>query len=100
MAVKAEEIPNIETLLKEAKWLEGKTLAQVAENIKESDEDSRVKTKGHVGYVIEQGFLAYQKNCGAKPDIEHLGVEIKTCPLKYNKAKTRLSVKNITSEAM
>ncbi len=93
MAVKAEEIPDIETLLKEAKWLEGKTLAEVEANIKKTDATSRVTTKGDVGYAIEHGFFGIEKNSDAKPDIEHLGVEIKTCPLKYNKKKDRLSVK-------
>jgi len=87
------KIKDIPTLVKEAKWLEGKTLAEVAEYIKKTDADSRVTTKGDVGYVIEHGFFGIKKNSDAKPDIEHLGVEIKTCPLKYNKGKTRLSVK-------
>ena len=87
------EIKDTEELLKRTKWLEGKTLAEVSEEIKKSDEQSRVITKGNVGYIIEHGFFGIGKNSDAVPDIPHLGVEIKTCPLKYNKPRNRLSVK-------
>lgn len=93
MVIKAEEIPDIKTLLKKAKWLEGKTLAEVEVDIQKTDASSRVTTKGDVGYAIEHGFFGIKKNSDAEPDINHLGVEIKTCPLKYNNDKTRLSVK-------
>ena len=86
-------VEDKETLIREAKFLEGRTLSQVMEDIEESDRASRVRTKGNVGYVLEKGFFGIEKNSEAKPDIEHLGVEIKTCPLKFNKDRTRLSVK-------
>jgi DNA mismatch repair protein MutH len=88
-----KDIESTEELLAKAKWLEGKTLAQVTNAIKTSDNASRVTTKGNVGYVIEKGFFGIDKNSDAGPDIEHLGVEIKTCPLKYNTTRDRLSVK-------
>ncbi len=81
------------SLLKESKWLEGKTLGQITKEIKDSDTHSRVITKGNVGYVIEKGFFGIDKNSSGEADISNLGVEIKTNPLKYNKSKTRLSVK-------
>jgi len=87
------EVPDIATLMRAAKWLEGKTLVQITKEIKRSDALSRVTTKGDVGYVIENGYFKIKKNSEAKPDVEHLGVEIKTCPLKYNKERNRLSVK-------
>ena len=37
--------------------------------------------------------MVLYKNSDANPDIEHLGIEIKTCPLKFNKEKTKLSIK-------
>jgi DNA mismatch repair protein MutH len=80
-------------LLKKARWLEGKTLAQVMTQIKQSDSASRVKTKGNVGYVIEEGYFGIAKNSKAESDLKELGVEIKTCPLKYNSSRNRLSVK-------
>ena len=80
-------------LLKESKWLEGKTLKQITQEIKNSDFKSRVLTKGDVGYVIEKGFFGIDKNSSGEADISALGVEIKTCPLKYNKSKTMLGVK-------
>lgn len=85
--------PNIKTLIERAKWLEGKTLKQVTEKISNSDKDSRVKTKGNVGYVIEEGFFGIEKNSDSRPDIPHLGVEIKACPLKLNNKRDKLSVK-------
>lgn len=87
---KVKDIPD---LIRKAKWLEGKTLAQISEVIAESDETSRVITKGSVGYVIEEGFFGIKKNNQGLPDLPSLGVEVKTCPLKYNWDHTRLSVK-------
>ena len=54
-----KSIRDIPTLLKEAKWLEGKTLGQVEEEIKKSDNSSRVSTKGTVGWLIEAEHTAY-----------------------------------------
>lgn len=88
-----EDIKDIHTLVRKSKWLEGKTLEEITKDIKTSDDSSRVTTKAGVGYVIEKGFFGITRNSDAKPDIEHLGVEIKTCPLKYNKKRDRLSVK-------
>lgn len=88
-----DSIKSTEQLLKMAKWLEGKKLKDISKAIKKSDSDSRVKTKGNVGYVIEQGFFGIPMNSGPYPDVRHLGVEIKTCPLKYDTGTKMLSVK-------
>jgi len=87
------KIKDREELIERAGWLRGKTLNEVSEAIKENDEDSRVLTKGSVGYLVEKGFFGIEKNSDANPDIEHLEIEIKTCPLKYNNDKTKLSIK-------
>ena len=87
------QIKTKEELMERACWLREKTLDAVDKAIKENDEDSRVLTKGSVGHGIEKGFFGINKNSDANPDIEHLGIEIKTCPLKYNKDKNRLSIK-------
>lgn len=91
--ISLKKITNTDNLMKKAKWLEGKTLSQITEAIKNTDSESRVTTKGDVGYVIEKGFFGIDKNSDTEPDITHLGVEVKTCPLKYNASKDRLSVK-------
>jgi DNA mismatch repair protein MutH len=65
--------------------LEGKTLAQVAAKVAESDSVSRVLSKAGVGYVVEEGYFGLQKNNSAAPDLAALGVEIKTSPLKMGK---------------
>ena len=87
------KIKTKEELIEKASWLIGKNLDNINKAIQESDESSRVLTKGDVGYIIEHGFFGINKNSGANPDIEHLGIEIKTCPLKYNKDKPKLSIK-------
>jgi len=93
MIIDLKKVKDIDELIKKAKWLEGKTLSQVDEAIKSSDRASRVKTKGGVGHVLEKGFFGIEKNNLCEPDISSLGVEIKTCPLKFDSTKTRLSVK-------
>lgn len=87
------KISTLEELVKKSKWLEGKTLAEVEKNITKEDSKSRVITKGKIGYGIESGFFGIKTNSEAAPDIKKLGVEIKTCPLKYNKKRDKLAVK-------
>jgi DNA mismatch repair protein MutH len=72
--------------------LEGKTLAQVAAKVAESDAVSRVLSKAGVGYVVEEGYFGLKKNSSAAPDLAALGVEIKTSPLRMGK-RGKLSVK-------
>jgi DNA mismatch repair protein MutH len=92
-----DKIKNINELLKRALTLRGKTLSEITNTIKKSDDVSRVVTKGDVGYVLEQGFFGIEKNSYAKPDIETLDVEIKTFPIKYNQSRTKFSVKEALS---
>lgn len=65
--------------------LEGKKLIEIDEAIGDSDLVERRKTKGYVGYLIENGYFGINKNSDAGPDVAKLGVEIKTCPLKKGK---------------
>lgn len=88
LPVDLTKIKTDKQLLETAKWLEGKSLKEVTEEIKNFDEESRVKTKGQVGYVIEKGFFGIDKNSDANPDIPSLGIEIKTCALQYRKDGT------------
>jgi DNA mismatch repair protein MutH len=90
---KASEIKDEEELMEISGWLRGKKLKAITEEIAQSDGESRVKTKGNVGYVIEEGFFGIKKNSVADSDIEHLGIEIKTCPLKHDKSGRNLQVK-------
>jgi DNA mismatch repair protein MutH len=80
-------------LLRKAKWLEGKKLKEISKAVKSSDNASRVKTKGTVGDIIEEGYFGIPKNNTPFPDVRHLGVELKTCPLKYDEETAMLSVK-------
>jgi len=93
LPINLSKIKNDKELLEKAKWLEGRTLNQVTKEINDSDTLLRVLTKGNVGYVIEKGFFGINKNSIAGADIHTLGIEIKTNPLKYNKSKTQLCVK-------
>lgn len=92
-AIDLDKIKSANELLAKAKWLEGKTLDEVDKAIAGSDKVSPVHSKGNVGYVIEYGFFGVEKNSANEPDIEHLGVEIKTCPLKYTFGRSMLGVK-------
>ena len=87
------KIKDREELIERAGWLVGKTLNEVSDEIKKTDTTSRVTTKGAVGHLIEKGFFGIKINSDAEPDIKHLGIEIKTCPLKYDKNKSKLSIK-------
>jgi len=93
LPIDLSKINSEKQLLEKAKWLEGKTLGEIKKEIRDSDTLSRVLTKGDVGYVIEKGFFGIDKNSLAGADIHTLGIEIKTNPLKYNKSRTMLSVK-------
>ncbi|MDR3547748.1 MAG: MutH/Sau3AI family endonuclease [Candidatus Pacebacteria bacterium] len=65
--------------------LEGKTLAEIAETIRESDKTSRVSSKAGVGYVVEEGYLGIKRNNVKGADIPHLDVEVKSSALKTAK---------------
>ena len=65
--------------------LEGKTLSEIDELINQSDTTSRILSKAAVGYVIEKGYFGIKANSDKSPDLQTLGVEIKTSPLKLGK---------------
>ncbi|GMU74201.1 MAG: hypothetical protein AMXMBFR44_3990 [Candidatus Campbellbacteria bacterium] len=86
VTIDPNKIKTRQELLRVAKKdLEGKTLLQIAKWIGDSDVIQRVNSKAAVGYVIEEGYFGVRKNSTAKPDLEKLGVEIKTSPLKQGK---------------
>lgn len=85
-AIDVTKLKTAEELEKKAKAdLEGKTLEQIEESIKERDSTSRVESKDGVGHLIEKGYFGIPRNNQGEPDIPHLGVEIKTSPLKMGK---------------
>lgn len=84
--IELQKIKTAEELERVARRdLEGKTLLQIAKSIGDSDYVARAQSKGGVGYVIEEGYFGIKKNSSAGPDIPHLGVEVKTSPLKFLK---------------
>lgn len=87
------KIVSVDELVDKAQWLVGKRMIDVQSEIQNSDNKSRVTSKAQVGYLVESGFFGIPKNSYAECDIPHLGVEIKTIPLKYNSDRTKLSVK-------
>jgi len=85
--VNLKKIKTVKELEKIAsRDLEGKTLGEIMPSISDSDDDSRVKTKAFVGYVIEEGYFGIGRNNVAGADIEHLDVELKTSPLNLLKS--------------
>lgn len=104
--INLEDIQSIKYLLYVAQQdLQGKRLIEIDEAIGESNLVERRKSKGYVGYLIENGYFGIKKNSDAKPDIKHLGVEVKTWPLikgKDGKLRTKeplsLNIINYTKE--
>lgn len=87
------KIKSAEELEKRARLdLEGKTLAEISDWIRNSDSVTRVSSKAGVGHLIEEGYFGIGKNNVAGADIEHLQVEIKTSPLTMG-ADGKLRVK-------
>jgi DNA mismatch repair protein MutH len=80
---KIKSAKELETIAR--RDLEGKTLAEIADWINQSDTTSRVTSKGNVGYVIEKGYFGIEMNSDKSPDIPSLGVEVKTSPLTLGK---------------
>ena len=91
--INVNELHNIDELMRVAKFLEGKTLAEISEEVQRSDRASRIRTKGIAGYLVENGYFGIKKNSDPNPDIKNLGVEIKTCPIKYIASKGIYAVK-------
>ena len=85
------EYLTIDELITKAQDAEGKTFGEI-------DLTNRLankKSKGGLGQVIEESFFGYTINSDARPDFEHLSVELKVTPFKHNKngiisAKERL----------
>lgn len=71
---------TIEELMSKLKDFEGKSLEEL--NIYNRE----MLTKGAVGLIIEENILGYTVGTLKKPDIEHLGVEIKSTPVVKNKS--------------
>ena len=83
---------NRKKLLEKAKLLEGKKIGDLIKEIRQKDKSSKIKTKSAVGDAIET-YFKITKNNSFLPDIEHLAIELKTSPLKFNKLKTELTSK-------
>lgn len=85
------EYLTMDELLDKAYAAEGKTFREI-------DSTDRLKSKGSkggLGQVVEESYFGYQVNSDARPDFEHLNVELKVTPFKHNKngslsAKERL----------
>lgn len=71
---------TIDELMSKLKDFEGKSLEEL--NIYNRE----MLTKGAVGLIIEENILGYTVGTLKKPDIEHLGVEIKSTPVIKNKS--------------
>jgi DNA mismatch repair protein MutH len=78
------EYLTIEELVTKAKDAEGRTFGE----IDLTNRLSNRKAKGGLGQVIEESFFGYTVNSDARPDFEHLSVELKVTPFKRNKNGT------------
>lgn len=78
------EYLTMDELMEKAYAAEGKTFGDI-------DLTNRLdnrKAKGGLGQVVEESYFGYQVNSNAKPDFEHLNVELKVTPFKHNKNGT------------
>ncbi|MEW9053442.1 MAG: Sau3AI family type II restriction endonuclease [Neobacillus sp.] len=78
------EYLSMDALIAKAQEAEGRTFGEI-DNL---DRLNNVKAKGGLGQVIEESFFGYTVNSEARPDFEHLGVELKVTPFKHNKNGT------------
>ncbi|MFS3927186.1 Sau3AI family type II restriction endonuclease [Priestia flexa] len=78
-----EYLTTDEVMLK-AKEAEGKTFKEIDSYNRLSNKNS----KGSFGQVIEESLFGYKINSDARPDFEHLNLELKVTPFKKNKNKT------------
>lgn len=78
------EYLTMDELITKAQDAEGKTFGE----IDLTNRLSNKKSKGSLGQVIEESFFGYTVNSEARPDFEHLSVELKVTPFKHNKNGT------------
>jgi DNA mismatch repair protein MutH len=78
------EYLTMNDLFEKAKEAEGKTFGEI-DAVNRLD---NIKSKGGLGQVIEESFFGYTVNSEARPDFEHLGIELKVTPFKHNKNGT------------
>lgn len=73
---------DLPSVLSYAKQLEGKSLSQVVE---EEDKNNYYGGKGGLGNKVEELFFFIKNNSDALPDLQELGLEIKTTPIQHTK---------------
>ncbi|MBE4704247.1 Sau3AI family type II restriction endonuclease [Spiroplasma platyhelix] len=85
------EVKTEEQVLQLANRIKNKSINQIIKELSNTN-DVNLEDKGYVGYVIES-YFGVKRNNSSKPDLSHLGIEIKTTPLKKLKNKNEFSVK-------
>lgn len=78
------EFHTREELLDYAVTIEGKKFKDFDIN----NRLSKLKSKGNLGQIVEEGFFGYEVNSNHEADFAHLGIELKVTPYKINKNKT------------
>ncbi|MFC4799433.1 Sau3AI family type II restriction endonuclease [Neobacillus sp. GCM10023253] len=78
------EYLTMDELMVKAHEAEGKTFGE----IDTTNRLDNINAKGGLGQVIEESFFGYTVNSEARPDFEHLGIELKVTPFKHNKNGT------------
>ncbi|MCL6428878.1 Type-2 restriction enzyme Sau3AI [Spiroplasma sp. JKS002669] len=86
------ELETEEQVIKMAESLKNKSVNQIIKEIKWIDNDVNLENKGYVGNIIES-YFGIKRNNFSKPDLHHLGIEIKSTPLKKLKNKEDFSIK-------
>jgi DNA mismatch repair protein MutH len=83
---------SVDSIVKYAKSFVDKSLLEVLDNqsistIKDEINYYQNKRKGHFGDLIEEYLFQIENNNDAQPDFKHVGIELKTTPLKQLKSK-------------
>lgn len=73
-----------EALLLKAREAEGLTFG----DIDNSGRIENVRSKGHLGQIIEESFFGYKINSASEADFHEIGVELKVTPVRTNKNGT------------
>lgn len=75
---------NEESILKYAKKLVGKSIAEILED---SSKKIDIKNKGIIGTIIEEFYFGIMPNSSPLPDFEKVGIELKIIPLMQQTRK-------------
>ncbi len=76
---------NEDAILARASSLIGRSFEDISNLSQHSQDKLNNKNKGNAGNFIEQHWFGIKNNSTPEPDFSEAGIELKVCPLKFNK---------------